>query len=679
MNFFEQQDQARRTTSRLVFFFILAVIGIMTALYFLFVAIFHASAETSETGKQIIEDPSLWDPNVFFGVLIGTVAVVGIASLAKIAQLSSGGAAVAEMMGGRKIDPGTTDLQERILLNVVEEMSIASGVPVPVVYVIEEDGINAFAAGYSQDDAAVAVTRGCLNLLNRDELQGVIAHEFSHVFNGDMRLNIRLIGILAGILVIGLTGGWLLRMAFYSSHSYSRKKENNGLALAGIGLALMAIGYIGVFFGNLIKAAVSRQREFLADASAVQYTRQPDGIANALRKIGGSVYGSEVNTRAASECSHMFFANALKARSFSGLLATHPPLEERIRRVDPGWNGEYPVIEQSAVQPAMATAGAAGLTGAESAPAPPVYGLEDSYTLAPGTESVQAAVAGLSTDSTIKVDADAVVSQVGTPTQQHLDYGRQILASVSADLTEAAHVPMTAVAVVYGLLLDTEEEPVRTVQLQALKNQSNPAVYKALLTLKADILDLNPRARLPLLEICVPALRQLADTQAQRLFENVEVLIRADQKISMFEYSLHKILKRRMEAKLSKASKSTIRFKSHKALIPEYNVLLSALAYVGHDDANQADAAFLAGAMTLMNKIGKVLGRLPKEECTFAAIDKAIDKLALASPKIKQLIIDAAAHTALADGTVTIEEAELLRAIADTLNCPIPPFLPAGA
>ncbi|MBR57663.1 MAG: hypothetical protein CMH54_06345 [Myxococcales bacterium] len=659
MNFFEQQDQARRNTSRLVFFFILAVVGIMAALYFLFVAIFHAGAE----GAKV--DPSWWDPDVFLGVLIGTVAVVGIASLTKIAQLSSGGAAVAEMMGGRRIDPGTTDHKERVLLNVVEEMSIASGVPVPVVYVIEEDGINAFAAGYSQDDAAVAVTRGCLNLLDRDELQGVIAHEFSHVFNGDMRLNIRLIGVLAGILVIGLTGGWLMRMAFYSSHSYSRKKENNGLALLALGLALMVIGYIGVFFGNLIKAAVSRQREFLADASAVQYTRQRDGIANALRKIGGSVYGSQVQSRAASECSHMFFANALKASSFTGLLATHPPLEERIRRVDPGWDGTYPDVSDVDASASAAPDGAAGFTGGAG------YGPKDGYT--------PAAAAGLSTDTTIEVDADAVVSQVGAPTDEHIDYGRQVLASVPADLNEAAHVPMTAVAVVYGLLLDTEDESVRTSQLQALQSQANPAVFNALRKIQSTILGLNPRARLPLLEVCIPALRQLADQQAKRLFENVELLIRADQKISMHEYSLHKILKRRMEAKLGKASKSDVRFKSHKALIREYNVLLSALAYVGHDDPREADAAFLAGATPLMNQVGNVLERLPKDECTFAAIDQAIDKLALASPKLKQLIIDAAAHTTLADGVVTIEEAELLRAIADTLNCPIPPFLPGTA
>jgi len=350
MDFFEHQDIAQRKTKLLVVFFTLAVVMIILFVYLAFVVAF-AGAKSKSGGFQM----HLWQPELFFAVAAGTVLVVLFGSLYKIWELSKGGEAVAAMLGGHLLDPSTSDLNERKLLNVVEEMALASGVPVPPVYLLEERAINAFAAGFSPGDAVIGVTRGCMELLNRDELQGVIAHEFSHILNGDMRVNIRLIGVLNGILIIGILGYILMRVMFHAGSGTRRRgrrgKEGGGGALAifVLGLLLMAIGYIGVFFGKLIKSAVSRQREYLADASSVQFTRNPQGIAGALKKIGGLSLGSKLQSNHAEEASHMFFGDALRP-AFFNLLATHPPLTERLRRIDPAFDGDFPAVSKAAVE-----------------------------------------------------------------------------------------------------------------------------------------------------------------------------------------------------------------------------------------------------------------------------------------------------------------------------------------
>ena len=339
MNFFEHQEAARKKTSLLVFYFVLAVAAIVAAVYLAVLAAFLFAEKDRPGGLDV---SLLWQPELFLLVAVATLALVGGGSVYRIAALSGGGHTVAELLDGRPIDPNTTDPDERRVLNVVEEMAIASGTPVPPVYLLEdEEGINAFAAGYTPSDAVIGVTRGCVQSLTRDELQGVIAHEFSHILNGDMRLNIRLMGVLYGILMISITGWFLFRITGGGSSRRDdgdKKEGNNPLPL--LGLALYVIGYVGVFFARLIKAAVSRQREYLADASAVQFTRNPPGIAGALKKIGASADGSRVRDAEAEEVSHMFFGEALGLAA-SNLMATHPPLADRIRRIDPSFDGDF--------------------------------------------------------------------------------------------------------------------------------------------------------------------------------------------------------------------------------------------------------------------------------------------------------------------------------------------------
>jgi Zn-dependent protease with chaperone function len=328
MRFFEHQDSSRKKTAWLLVFFVCGLLALVITLNIVLTLILLYF--NTEGGQ--IDLAKVWQPELFLPVTLGVSAVIILGSLVKIFQLRQGGAYIAERLGGKPLSRLTRDPQEKILINIVEEMSLSSGVPMPAVYILDQEmGINAFAAGYSPEDAAVAVTRGCLEQLNRDELQGVIGHEFSHILNGDMNLNIKLIGTLAGIILLATIGQHLLHWSSRISYRSNDKKANPLLLL---GLALMVIGYIGLVFGRMIKSAISRQREFLADASAVQFTRNPQGIASALRKIGDLAEGSAIHSPLAEEASHMFFSDALKKNLFS----SHPPLKERIRRIDPSLN-----------------------------------------------------------------------------------------------------------------------------------------------------------------------------------------------------------------------------------------------------------------------------------------------------------------------------------------------------
>ena len=356
MDFFGEQDSARRNTRWLVVLFLLAVVTIIVTLYLVLVGIMAFSTSPRTSGPI-----AFWQPDQFLIVAVSVSTVILLSSLYKVVQLSSGGGAqVAESLDGRLVTRATDDKLERRLLNVVDEMAIASGIPVPKVYVLDhESGINAFAAGTTTGNAVVAVTRGTLEQLSRDELQGVIGHEFSHIFNGDMRLNIRLIGVLHGILMLALIGRVILRGGSRGHRvSSSNKKGGGGIIL--FALALVVIGYIGVFFGRLIKAAVSRQREFLADASAVQFTRNPSGIAGALKKIAG-IGATRIRHPDAESASHMFFGNGID--NFMSLLATHPPVEERISRLDPYFEMDMQSPPSSSSSSSSSAAGAGAAMG----------------------------------------------------------------------------------------------------------------------------------------------------------------------------------------------------------------------------------------------------------------------------------------------------------------------------
>ncbi len=629
MNFFEHQDQARRQTGRLVFLFSLAVAGIVVALYFASRIVLQYGF-TKSTGPKMY---SWWDPVDFAVVAAIGLLFILLTSGVKTLSLRSGGGTVAEMLGGRPVQPDTTDPAERRLLNTVEEMAIASGTAVPKVYILDnEEGINAFAAGYTPNDAAITVTRGALEQFNRDELQGVIAHEFSHILNGDMRLNIKLIGVLFGIFAIGIIGYIMLRMG-----GGSRGSRKGVPAIAVGGILLMLIGYIGTFAGRLIQSAVCRQREFLADSSAVQFTRNPGGISGALKKIGGFTKGSRMTSPKAQQASHLFFSQGSKLSLFTGLLATHPPLAERIRRIDPSFDGTYAGVETRAAKPAG--------TGAAGTPLMAFDGSE-----------------------TVMADPSAVTDRIGSPTADDLAIGAALLQAIPEALRLAVTTPTGAMCAVYALLLDPNERQ-REHQIDKLRSGEEPEIVEQTLSLHRMTRDLDPRARLPLADLAMPALRDTSFEGSDLFVDRVEMLVTSDKKVTFFEFLMQWMIRFRLEGRPSR-----IAFRSLKPLLKDLAVVLGAVARAGYpDDERAARRAFDLGAARVLDP-ARVSLPFVEQVPGFTKVGKAFDRLTRSTFEVRKQVIDACAFTALVDRTVTVEEFDLLRVISASLDCPLPPL-----
>jgi Zn-dependent protease with chaperone function len=643
MDFFQNQEVARKRTGLLIVFFGLAVLLIVVTVYLAIAMILHW-ADPSARSDQPLSLVGLWDPQLFGTVALGTASLIGGGSLYRIASLAGGGRTVAELLGGRLLHPQTTDPDERKILNVVEEMAIAAGTPVPPVYLLEtEDGINAFAAGHSPNDAVIGVTRGCVRTLSRDELQGVVAHEFSHILNGDMRLDLRLMGVLFGILLIGLAGYMLLRstasVRFESGDRDGERRGGNPLPL--IGLALYVIGYVGVFFANLIKSAVSRQREFLADASAVQFTRNPDGIAGALKKIGALAEGSTIREPRAEEASHMFFGNAGGAGQLFGLLATHPPLVERIRRIDPSFDGDFSKVR---LEP----------PGDWAAPARAPRPRARAFAFNP---------------------AEAV-ARIGTIAAPQLLYAEGLLQDMPRTLAQNVQDPLGAQAVVFALLLDPGDA-VRQQQIGWLQRNVHPALVRLMWTIVPEAQRLAPEARLPLVELAVPALRQMSRAQVHDFLAGVKTLVEADHKLTLFEYALQRLLLRHLVAYFLERTPPPPRYTTVVPLVKPTEVVLSALARGGESAPDRAARAFAAGVEAL-GWPGARMELSPEETTDLTRLDAALRTLDAASRPLKKQILLACAACVGFDGRVTVEEGELLRAISDSIDCPMPPLIGAG-
>ena len=654
MDFFAQQDKTRRKTKLLVFYFAVAVVLIIAMIYFVVLLGFFYSGTYHHRHGEPVQQWTLWDSRAFLGATLGTLAVIFIASAYKTNELSGGGDSLATLMGGRPVNPNTIDPDERKLLNVVKEMAIASGVPVPRVYVLDrEQGINAFAAGHTTGDAAIGVTRGCIQLLSRDQLQGVIGHEFSHILNGDMRLNIRLIGILFGILCIATIGRILLSV---------RSRDSRGTALPFFfGGLLLVIGSVGVLFGRLIQAAVSRQREFLADASSVQFTRNPEGLSGALQKIGRYSFGSRLESEHAPDMCHMFFGNGLGEPLF-GLMATHPPIPDRIHAINPAWDGKYPPLDKEQ----MEVVKRAAIAELERQPKP----LPDFFKTVLGG----AIIAGGSAEKPPVIRSHSVMPNLGNPTPLHLKYAEQLRDSLPESIKASAREPLDAVALIYALLL-SPDETMRTTQLAELAKRVEPVVYQKTAVLYPDVSAAASPARLPIVNLALGALRQLTAEQFSRFSQTLQWLIESDGKIELFEFVVQKIVLRHLTLQFSGARPPVAQYYTLKPLVPDCAVVLSALANVGSSDAAEIKKAFETGAPYLRAPNDGDLTLLPREQCGVDKIDAALNRLALAVPTIKKNLIEACIHTVGADGVMTETEAELLRAVADTLDCPIPPFV----
>ena len=633
MDFFESQERAKRNTSWLVALFIMGVIATVVSV--------HVVLSLTVTQGKIF-DPSM------FALSVGSVlAVVGVGTAVKFAQMSHGGAAVAQAMGGVQVDPGSSDPDERRILNVVEEMAIASGVRVPPVYLMEDQTINAFAAGNSEQDSVIGVTRGCIHALSRDELQGVMAHEFSHIFHRDTRLNMRLVAWLGGIFAVSMVGRILIRSQMYSRPS--RDKNSNAAIGLGIGVALFIIGIVGYFFGRIIQSAVSRQREFLADASAVQYTRNPDGIAGALEKIARGA-GSQLSAPAAAEFSHFFFANGI-----ASLFSTHPPIEDRIARIR---GAKMVAAGVTAVATNVAT------TAANVATSPTMTAAKNAGVIQPTATARPSSMAAFHGVSAAAIHGAR--RSMGSLNPHDIGMAHGLIAGLPESVVDAARNPFSARAVICSLLLARDRRE-RQAQLAGIAT-IDPALANATDALQ-QIASITPRQRLPVLELCAASLAQLSPAQYQQFRAVLAQLIASDSQVDRLEWTVRVILRGAIEGPI--AVKDT----SARATVADVALVVSVLAWSGaSDEAGVARAWRAARGSEPLLPAAQTATHL----CTLDALDESLQRLSNTKLGTKRKLVDACVACVAADGQTTVEEAELLRAVCASIGAPMPPIATAA-
>ncbi|PID76846.1 MAG: hypothetical protein CSB24_04520 [Deltaproteobacteria bacterium] len=624
MDFFQSQETAKRNTAWLVALFVIAVISIVIMVNLL-MWFFFGVLEMPE--KQIN-----WE--MFFYISLAVCALIGSGSLYKTSQLAGGGDKVAQQMNGQIVLADSEDFKQRQLLNIVEEMSLASGIPVPSVYIVPGKGINAFAAGHSYSDAVVGVSEGALAQLTRSEMQGVIAHEFSHILNGDMRINIRIIGVLHGILLISIIGSYLIRTDDNSKNS----KGTVTLVLLGIGL--MMVGYVGVFFGNLIKAAVNRQREYLADSAAVQFTRNPDGIAGALIRIGANAKGSRLEQLEAEEVSHALFS-----QGFRTIFATHPPLEKRIRRVLPAWDGKFtPAPHPKEKSPSK---------DEKEQEFRPGFGRKEAAILAAGAAVMQ---------------NDKLVAKVGRPDKTTLAHAQKFISTLPSALAEELHSSYGAQAVIYALVFNRDQED-RRRQFAYLETRLASDDFNEVKKTAGQIASLKTSQRLPLIDLALPSLRQLSADQYQKFRANLKALIFSDKKMSFFEWVLYKVVIHHLDLAFGLLPNKQ-QDVPMKRIGEAASVLLSAfLTYVKEDIISREEivSKLLAENRWLDTDILQ-----DNKKVSLKELDAALDDLASLKMSFKKNLLQSCAAVITAGKQILPREKELFRAVSSSLNCPVP-------
>jgi Zn-dependent protease with chaperone function len=645
VDFFAEQDRARRNLRRLIVLFSLAVLLLILLVNALLTAFLWLGSDyniyAGGSGLQGYLATFTWER--FLSVAIAVGATVGLVSLVRWIQLSAGGSHIAESMGGRRVLPQSEDFYEKRCLNIVEELSLAANMPVPALYVLpDERGINAFAAGLTTADAVVAVTRGGLLQLSREELQGVIGHEFSHILNGDMRLGIRLAALLKGITFIGDVGHFLLRASVYGVGRNSRRSER-GAALPIVGLGLLVIGWLGALAASTIKAAISRQKEYLADASAVQFTRSKQGIADALKVIGGFLPGSLVHAARAPEMGHIFFSEV--RHSLWDGFATHPPLEQRIRRLDPSWDGEFiarPEVRDARLSPGNVAAGVG----------------REALAMAAIATTAAAALA----DSTASTPlAETGPAAAGRATAQ----GTGTAAEVPESLQRAVHEPLGAMAAALGLLV-VRDPGQREAALAAIREHGARGEDEAVLALLPDLEMLHPGQRFPLMALAMPALRSMSTPQYRQFKSTLLAVVRSDRRTDLFEWCLFQLLRHYLDPEYMQVKASRPRHGHLAKLRAPLRIVLSVLAHQGSGDS---ESAFALGAREL--ELPR-LTLLPLEECNIAEFSRAVSTLADCYPLLKPRILKAMAVAAADDGRINAAERELVVAVAAVMDCPLP-------
>jgi len=633
VDFFRDQEIARRNTRLLTALFVLAVLLLITVIN-IFLAFVLTASQTLESGDPTTFELSDLDVRLTLLVSIALIVVIGAVVLYNWIRFSQGGRCVAEALGARPACSNTENPLERRAQNVIQEIALAANMPVPPLYILDkEPGINAFAAGISPGDAVVAITQGALTQLTRDELQGVIGHEFSHILNGDMRLSIRLMAMLRGITFIGDMGALLMRSAVsHRARRSTKSSNNNTVGLLLVGLVLYLVGLLGGVMAGLIKSAISKQKEYLADASSVQFTRNPSGISDALKVIGGYTPGTLVDTARAEEMSHLFFGQ-VKHRLWL-MFATHPPLENRIRRVDPHWNGEFITRKNNLSFPEAEATSETGMVQAQ-----------------------RSLAAALPSAMATELGGIAASNQQALPATS-LD---QPPDDLTAAIIEEAREPLGAMSLLLALLWHENNPGKQRAAIEAAKISGLEALV---VERGRELQHLKPELRLPLIELCLPTLKTLSPPQYHQFKGLLINFVKADGQIELFEWCLYQLVRHYLDPHFVKRSSSP-QHAQLKAVSESLAVALGTLALLGRGDTY---ASFQSG----LQIIGLPLVMPAAEAMGVQQFGKAIEQLANCYPLLKVTILKALIKVAEQDGQISPKELTLIKAIAAVMDCPLP-------
>lgn len=651
MDFFALQQKAQAQTKYLVFLFVVAVVLILLALNGIAYLAMNANVENPMTLTSWLEEP------YWLTVTIVTSLLIFITSMFRSYQLRSTPDAIAKMVNATPVSLHSNSIhqnaKEKRLINVVEEISIASGVPIPKIYIMkQEQGINAFVAGLETKNVTLVVTQGLLDNLTRDELQGVIAHEYSHIFHGDMRINVKLIGILAGILVIGQLGQLMLRLG-----SGSNNKKDGGLPIAAIGLGLLCVGYIGLFFGRLIKAAISRQREFLADASAVQYTRNKEGICRALYKILLNQHGSLLVSDKAEEMSHLCFGESVKI-GFSGMLATHPPLGKRISAIDPRFdfankmkknsNNDMWQKAQSELHSNFASSNFSTQTSASSdisAPDVASSGFEPN-----NIESNN-------------IESNSVLNSVGSLTTEQISEAQLQLAEVPPELlaiARAESIDADEKDFILGLLIANQENAADYSIIQ----ERNYELEKIIIPLSKKLSNISFKKQHLLFEIALARLEEKDEKDNREFINLLSRIVNKDDAISLSEFMIYASCARRT-FKPDDEDNQVSRFKKIEPQIGNFIALLFL----------QSEHSFSEKQLEYV-KVLRLLGlkerKLGDFNFSVQELGRDLNQIGKLHPLLKKDFIQLSLDIIQNDGIISQKEYEIIRLLGEYLDCPFP-------
>lgn len=651
MDFFEAQHLSRKRTTRLVIFFGLAVLGVVIAVNLVVLGAFVTY--DIATGQ---DDYSWWS----FQRVVWTTGIVlggiGLGTMVRFNELSGGGSCVAKSLGGRRIDTTTTNQGEKTLMNVVEEMSIAAGMPVPEVYVLDrEHGINAFAAGFTPDDAAVAFTEGCLEHLERDELQGVAAHEIAHIAHGDSRCNLIMAALLNGLLSLTLLSHALRGNDSDDGEGFGSLVHGGGLRGAGAAgllflivlgaaVAITAIGALGHFLGRLIQAATSREREYLADAAAVQFTRHLEGLRRALSKVGGQRRGGRIRHPGAENYAHLFFSSSQLSRR-SGMMSTHPDLSKRIRAIDSSWDGKFTEVE---IQMPASSRKAFSSHHRTVSPA-----------------EGQAVSQRMTMLSRLQ----------GPPTAFQWGMLAPLLQGMPDGIGEQLQEPGNAQGMVLAILASAGSKP--SPSLQAVFGPSIPGHLKpAFDRYRALLANVDDQRKLILLEVSLPALGELTTGVYNQFLNTVDQITGALDHSCIFAFLAARLVRLRLEPKVNGHAVQSGSIKYSKLtpeLAPAVGRVLSRVARVATGSEDDAVHTFKQ-AIKSQYLLAHSVELLPSDQQSIPELEKALDTITLSSFAIRRQIVQAARAMVQRSKTITVSEYAIVRVLSATLGCPLPPL-----